>query len=62
MHNSKQNSRSWGNEKVSALLFLSLSNNLHMFISVFSKKTWLFVCQMLGAAEAATKRHTSKTT
>ena len=57
MHNSKQNLRSWGNEKVSALALTSLSDNFP-YVYVFSKKTWLFACQMLGAAEAATQRHT----
>ena len=58
MHNSKQNVRSWGNEKFSALVLAGLSNDVPYVYLCFFKNTWLYVCQMLEAVEAATKRHT----
>ena len=60
MHNSKQNVRSWGNEKFSALVLAGLSNDVPYVYLCFFKNTWLYVCQMLEAVEAATKRHTWK--
>ena len=57
MHSSKQNLRSWGNEKISALVLTGLSYNVPYVYLCFFKKTSLYICQMLEAAEAATKRH-----
>ena len=58
MHNSKQNLRGWGNEKLSILVLSTLSNNVSYIYLCFFEKTLLYVCQMLEEAEAATKRRT----